>query len=714
MSNIFFDFDEEWDDTKFLEEVVQIEAQLRLTSTAPKPPSDTHALPLQPPPSTLHSHIQHDVVSFSPPRELSQRPTTSFSVYSPSLTPNPHSDKDLQIERLKRELEQATKQIENLEQEHAELKRERDKKEDQSRFISSRNEEENACAKCSKSKSTNKLANNKVYNLAFQYIAFAALYVVAYIWPNDREFETLAPNCLKVSSKIQKGISSNDPMIVETSCKGFETDKVNHQQPKSVPSDDLPAYLDLSQKLLAIWGSPTDKKMGNNAISKLLVGCQRDFHILFGCMNMGLPSEITRELLSDLSSSGVALHHLKDRFHSPEAAKMSNLYLALTKIADGTTVLETLIEPLLDICGMENVVIVHSSVRVLHMLLKLLLELENNVGRRDNIFIEGLCVGKDLVDSGVKDGNLFNGEIVSRTECSNYQNSLQPHVNWIYLFEIMHQIAMRITEERVRVEAVSIMKLLFLRSNAFFEREQFSEKIVFKTISELLKKDAGLSVKKHALRLLYLVINCPKLLAAFCCGCKEGDDSNAMDDDDNDLASDIQNFKIILQGLSDCMSSHRGGLLELKVSRNAILVLAFLSSSGQPGFEIFVGHRFSNRGVNYLMLILQLLVSEIDHEAGSYEQQPEIFRERTFLIREILILLNRLVSSPSYSATVLHDLTATRDMAGLTIDVASRLSRKGKKNEEQDSMKHIRETEIVDLARLFKKRVFTYLGDDLY
>lgn len=59
-----------------------------------------------------------------------------------------------------------------------------------------------------------------------------------------------------------------------------------------------------------------------------------------------------------------------------------------------------------------------------------------------------------------------------------------------------------------------------------------------------------------------------------------------------------------------------------------ILVLAFLASSGQPGFEIFVGHRLSNRGVNYLMLILQLLVSEMDLEAESYEQQAEIFRER--------------------------------------------------------------------------------------
>lgn len=37
---------------------------------------------------------------------------------------------------------------------------------------------------------------------------------------------------------------------------------------------------------------------------------------------------------------------------------------------------------------------------------------------------------------------------------------------------------------------------------------RFSHKLVFTTISELLKKDAGLHVKKQALRLMYLVLNC--------------------------------------------------------------------------------------------------------------------------------------------------------------------------------------------------------------
>ncbi|KAF7829171.1 uncharacterized protein G2W53_020335 [Senna tora] len=269
---------------------------------------------------------------------------------------------------------------------------------------------------------------------------------------------------------------------------------------------------------------------------------------------------------------------------------------------------------------------------------------------------------------------------------------------------------MKMTEENVIAEAVCIMIVILLRSNPFVDRERFDQKVAFETTSQLLKKDAGLRVKNHALRLLHLLLNCPKLLVTFCCGCKEGECTSAMDDKAS--ASDSSKFNIILQGLADCVASHGSGLQELKLRRNAILVLAFLASSGNPGFEIIVGHRLP-RGVNYLMLILQVLVSEIDQETKACEELPEIFQERTFLIREILILLNRLVSSPSYSATVLPVLTNTRDMASLTIDVANRFSRKGETRDWPDGMvKHTRETEIVDLGRVFKKRVFTYLGDD--
>ncbi|CAK9156393.1 unnamed protein product [Ilex paraguariensis] len=86
----------------------------------------------------------------------------------------------------------------------------------------------------------------------------------------------------------------------------------------------------------------------------------------------------------------------------------------------------------------------------------------------------------------------------------------------------------------------------------------------------------------------------------------------------------------------------------------------------------------------------------------------------TLLIREALILLNRLASNPQYSTPVFRILTNSRDVASLTLDVANRLSRKGKWLWQSDKLtRQIRESEIVDLARVFKKRVFTFLGESL-
>lgn len=87
---------------------------------------------------------------------------------------------------------------------------------------------------------------------------------------------------------------------------------------------------------------------------------------------------------------------------------------------------------------------------------------------------------------------------------------------------------------------------------------------------------------------------------------------------------------------------------------------------------------------------------------------------RTLLIREALLLLNRLVSNAAYSITALRVLTTSRDMASLTIDIANRLSRKDQRHGQSDSMtRQMRESEIVSLARVFKKRVYTYLGNSI-
>lgn len=66
---------------------------------------------------------------------------------------------------------------------------------------------------------------------------------------------------------------------------------------------------------------------------------------------------------------------------------------------------------------------------------------------------------------------------------------------------------------------------------------------------------------------------------------------------------------------------------DLELRRNAIIVLAFLASSGVSGFEILVNHKL-DREANFLMLILQALVSETDTEAASDDVPAENFKAR--------------------------------------------------------------------------------------
>ena len=54
-------------------------------------------------------------------------------------------------------------------------------------------------------------------------------------------------------------------------------------------------------------------------------------------------------------------------------------------------------------------------------------------------------------------------------------------------------------------------------------------------------------------------------------------------------------------------------LQELKLRRNTVLLLAFLSSSGKAGFEILVSNTL-HKNSNFLSLILQVVVSEVEQE----------------------------------------------------------------------------------------------------
>lgn len=66
---------------------------------------------------------------------------------------------------------------------------------------------------------------------------------------------------------------------------------------------------------------------------------------------------------------------------------------------------------------------------------------------------------------------------------------------------------------------------------------------------------------------------------------------------------------------------------ELELRRNAIVVLAFLASSGKYGFEVLLSYKPS-KGTNYLMLILRVLISEAELETAERTEPPEVFKER--------------------------------------------------------------------------------------
>ncbi|KAL5552269.1 hypothetical protein UlMin_002445 [Ulmus minor] len=635
-------FEEEWDQ-ELLDQLIKVEESALSSSSSSNPNPNHSILP-------LHQQC-HQFVSYSPPRELSQR-TTAFSRDS--------DHNQLEIDRLKRELARVSKQ---LEQERCELRKERIKKDGQLNNVSLNN-------------------------------GLAA-----------------APTNTKSSSKAAGVQTENGG--------GFAQVFLN---------DDQPTCQDFSNKLLAIWALPSSQSLGRNLILNLLAACQMDLHVLFGCISANLPVKSRMDSPScESSTSLVPKYHLHS-CQSIEAAKVSHLYSVLTKVSNGMLHVDAMLEPLLDLCSLENVVIVHRSLCVLHMFLKHLLIYERKYGERENVMVDGVCSGNNVVNhpgSGpTKTRDLFSVSTYDkscagcelRTRSSDAETlfdngqsnpgiaiSVSP-IDLVSLFEIMLQIALKNIEDIVRLEALSIMNLILIRSNAHMDREKFGRIQVFESISQFLRKEAGVPVQKLSIKLLYLLLNCPKLLVTFCCVCTEGESTCLMDNMAKD-SSALQKFTSTLQGLADCIASCGNGLEELKLRRNAIILLAFLASSGNSGFDILVSHKLS-KDASFLMLILQVLVSEMDAEATSILKSPEIFQERTLLMREALILLNRLVSNLTYSGTALQLLTKNRDMASLTIDIANRLSRK-------DQTRFMRESEVIDLARVFKKRVFAYMGDHL-
>ncbi|KAL7595760.1 hypothetical protein Lser_V15G28054 [Lactuca serriola] len=661
-------------------------------------------------PSFPHSSRLHDEekcskqleinhLKVSSPRELSQRvkednhrnfPVKGFDCPVSmnginrglnSAPPFPHSSllhdedkcsKQQEINRLKEELGRVSKVLTNLEQECLELRKDREKNEKHLRSVLPVNGSKDPEALC-----TNK-SNLK----------------------NKDPFED--------HTIIHPGTRG----VIPCKAVGVQTDDQELMIKKSL------SVTNHSRKLADIWEPGNDQQPRNNLVSKLFVACGADLQVLFGCLGLKIPSKKTTTKMESFNHDllDMAPNH---RIQSVEAAKVSHLYLTLTKISYDIGRLDDLLEALVTLCHVQHKTIVHRSLCVLHVVLKHILVMENKGCSRDNVIVnEKHSEVRHLFPDNPHHpvlSSLINAKKVG--DSSSFK--------WFSYYQTMHQIIMTHSEEVIRVEAVSIMNILLLRTDAYKERKMYGEVPVFETISQLLRKEGGVAVQKQTVDLLYLLLNCPSLMLMFCSSCKEEGTSSDIPTTSTETAPVFKGTGAILEGLADCLASRGNGApktLVLKLQRNAIIVVAFLASSGRRGFEFLLGRDPCSRRSNFLFLILQILASEIDVEEASSSSSKacDDFRERTLVIREALILLNRVASNPQYSTPVLRLLTNRRgDMACLTIDIATRLSRKPLSSlwHHQKSLdtisKQMRESEIPDLARIFKRRVFSFLGDPL-
>ncbi|XP_026656589.2 protein SENSITIVE TO UV 2 isoform X4 [Phoenix dactylifera] len=670
--------------------------------------------------------------SFSPPRELSQRfperPNleVDFEIIEPLVLNNVgFSDragsggggarKDKEVERLKRELGHVLKQLNHLEHKCMELKKDRAWKDEQLKCAFSQIEAKDAEIRSLKG------ANLDASKLDLH---------------NNGSFVDQAGH-----SRINedKGTQSITQALQRTTDSYYGRSKGANGPSDFVQDYSLITPKDLaeehiSSKLLAIWVSPNNRNTGRNLISKLVVSCSADFCVLFRCLSM--TSKMDLDCPSDKRFADMALDGLSQPFLLTDAAKVSRLYAILMKMHKEVGQLHAFLEALLDLCTLENVVLVHRSLRILHAILQLLpsWDTSSNPRYRNNVLIDQSLKNEVYEEKSVE----FENQIVefhnSEEACNKGESSslfstdkrsfdlenlckeklgsndtVLSSESWISIFGAMKQVALRIGKECVQIETLSIMILILMRSNPNAERKRFGLLSFLEFVPRLLQKEVGLHVQKQTVHLLFLLLNCPEMLMMFCSGGKVGMEQEETVDGHIDALQ--RAISSVLEVLSECLASGGTGSLELKLHKQIIILLAHIASYGQSGFEVLL-NPVRPQGLNFLGLLVRVLASEMDAEITDFAKMHALCKERTSLMREALILLNRLASHPTYSRAALDALTSSNSTASLTIDVANRIPQKSRGCWKHGGRKTTQiEGEIMDLARLFRSRVFAFLGE---
>uniref|UniRef100_J3L999 Uncharacterized protein n=1 Tax=Oryza brachyantha TaxID=4533 RepID=J3L999_ORYBR len=267
----------------------------------------------------------------------------------------------------------------------------------------------------------------------------------------------------------------------------------------------------------------------------------------------------------------------------------------------------------------------------------------------------------------------------------------------------------RHSEENIRVDALSIMILIARTSDPKVEREKFGFTSVIEKLHQLLQKENGLLVKKHSVDLLFLLLNCPATLKLLCNGGKDNPEQTEAIGCETDRSQ--QAISLIFMDLSECLSCKATSSQEIKLCRVVVTLLAYIASSGKSGYEVLLGP-VTARGASFLELITEVLASQMEYDTACSNGAHELLKERYLLMREVLILLNRLASHANFAKPTLEVLTSSKLCATLTIDVANRLPERSKY-----PLRHLGEiniqmaNDLAELAQKFRTRVHSFLEE---
>ncbi|KAH0462040.1 hypothetical protein IEQ34_009615 [Dendrobium chrysotoxum] len=693
-------------------------------------------------------------ICFSPPRELSQRfkevpedvPVGDGCVMVETRVSRNGGfsrvggvRRNKELERLKassstvcKELEHLSKKFTHMEQDCITLKKDRDQKNEQLKCVISQLEAKNAEICNLKRENLGACEQNQPHaSISFENKIVPTKSVGTYnsklkVHQADGSAVSELKRRIMIDDQATTSCEAQECSFMEKSTKtkhckstGIQTDvgqdDINIVQQKRTLNEQ-----GIVSNLHAIWGL-YDKRSGSNLVLKLLRSCSAEFFTLFRCIK--LSSKCILDGLANESFSEIPLHDSIHSIHSSDSAKASRFYQLLMKMRHEIVPLQDFIDALLELCNLDNAV-AHVSMRILHATLQHL-GLDSGFQctlRRSNVFVgkcnddsftgEGAIAQENQVlkfhDLQMTDnaseaspvssmGNLCMGE----DQASNTAMFLS-FGSLLKIFEMMEKIVVRNVDEYIRLEGLLIMSLIMMECKPNIDREKFGSVHLLQTLSTLMSREAGVHVRKQAVRLMFLLLNSS--------GQVDCADHAKADDTHKSTTTWQGAIKSMLENIAECLNFNKNCAEELKFRRRVIILLAFIASSGKPGFEVLL-RSVTPQQINFLELIIQLLAFEMDAEIPDNGASQDLWKERISLIREALILLNRLASHPSYAESTLRVLTGSKATASSTIEVANRLSRRI-----QAYLKHYgtKKTQVLveidDLSRLFRLRVFTFLG----